>query len=328
MNFNIFDKINKSNSKKAIKYLFECNNIVHQSIIIYQLSQFLNNIEILTNLRSFIFENSNKITSDGNCLDTCGTGGDGLKTLNISTTVALLLASVGVPIAKHGNRAASSSSGSSDIINELKIICTNDAKINLQQLKKNNFTYLNAPLFYPNLGQVAEVRRLIGKKTIFNYMGPTLNPMSAKYQLLGTTDEFSSKVIANILMNIKLNNFNVFYSKDGLDEISIFAPTVFYTNINKRLVKKEIKPNSFKKFLCHIPNFKQILGKDPKYNANRLLELFNGKKDSYRDIVIINSIYGMLTYNKKLKFDECYEILTNALDKGVAYSHLTKLQSK
>jgi len=179
MSFNIFDKINRSNSKKAIKYLFECNNIAHQSIIIYQLNQFLDDIKILTNLRGFIFENSNKIKSDGNCLDTCGTGGDGLKTLNISTTVALLLASAGIPIAKHGNRAASSSSGSSDIINELKIDCTNDAKINLQQIKKNKFTYLNAPLFYPNLGQVAEVRKLIGKKTIFNYMGPTLNPMSA-----------------------------------------------------------------------------------------------------------------------------------------------------
>ena len=328
MNFNIFDRITTSNSKNAIKYLFGCNNIAHQSIIIYQLSQSLNNIEILNNLRNFIFENSNKITSDGNCLDTCGTGGDGLKTLNISTTVAFLLASVGIPIAKHGNRAASSASGSTDIINELKIICSNNAKINLQQLKKNNFTYLNAPLFYPNLGLVAEVRKLIGKKNIFNFMGPTLNPMNAKYQLLGTTDEFSCGVIANILMKIKLKDFNVFYSKDGLDEISIFAPTVFYSKKNNRLIKKEVHPNSFYKFLCHKPNFKQIIGKDPKYNTTRLLELFNGKKDSYRDMVVINAIYGMLTYNKKLKFEECYETLTNALDKGIAYSHLIKLQLK
>ena len=326
MKYNIDTLINKINAKEAIRYLFETENITHQAIIIHQLTNFLNDTDVLIILRNYIYKHSNKIKNYPNSLDTCGTGGDGMKTLNISTTVAILLSSVGVPIAKHGNRAASSDSGSSDIISKLNIkIEKNENKLH-QNIKKNKFTYLNAPIFYPDLAKVAQVRKLINTKTIFNYMGPTLNPLGAKYQILGTVNKSSAEIMSRILLRLNLKGFNVFFSHDGLDEISIFSPATFHIKKNKKIIKKIISNQIYKKYLCKVPNFNDIKGRLPEYNANRLIELFHGKKDSYRDMVIINSIYAMMTYKTKFKFNECYEILTSAIDQGQALRQLEKLK--
>ena len=328
MKFKIDKTINKINARDAVNYLFSSDNIAHQAIIIHQLNKFIKDTDVLLILRDYIYKNSYKIKKYPNSLDTCGTGGDGLKTLNISTSVALLLSSIGIPIAKHGNRAASSSSGSSDIITQLNIKSQkNESKIH-QNIKDNNFTYLNAPLFYPELAKVAQVRKLIQTRTIFNYMGPTLNPLGAKYQILGTINNESAQIMSKILTKINLKGFNVFYSHDGLDEISIFSPTTFYTKRNKMFFKKTISNKTYDKYLCKIPNFSDIKGKLPSYNASRLLELFQGKKDSYRDMVIINSIYAMMTYRTEFKFNDCFDVLTNSIDSGNAYKHLLKIKKK
>ena len=328
MKFNINIAVNEKNIKEAIKYLFNTDNYSHQAIILYQLNNYLNNSKVLLTLRDYIYKNSNRIKSYPNSLDTCGTGGDGLKTLNISTTVALLLSSMNIPIAKHGNKAASSNSGSTDIINQLNI--KNETNVNKihQKIKKERFVYLNAPLFYPELGKVAQIRKLLGIKTIFNYMGPTLNPLRAKYQILGTTNKDSAEIMVKILSNINLKGFTVFYSQDGMDEISIFSPTYFYFQNGKKITKKKVSNKIYEKYLNKKPNFNEIKGKDPKYNANRLIQLFQGKKDSYRDIVVINSIYGMKTINPNMNFNNCYDLINSTLDNGIALKHLQKLQKQ
>ena len=326
MKYKIDTPLTKYNAKEAIKYLFKTENLAHQAIIIHQLNNFINDADVLIILRNYIYKNSYKIKKYSNSLDTCGTGGDGLKTLNISTTVALLLSSVDVPIAKHGNRAASSDSGSSDIIGKLNIKSEKNEYRLHQNIKKNKFTYLNAPLFYPDLAKVAQVRKLIQTKTIFNYMGPTLNPLGAKYQILGTINKSSAQIMTKILSRINLKSFSVFYSHDGLDEISLFSPTTFFTKNNKKINKKTVSHKFYNKYLNKIPNFKDIKGKLPEYNANRLIELFSGKKDTYRDMVIINSIYAMMIFKSKLKFSDCFEILTHSIDKGYALNHLEKLR--
>ena len=328
MKYTINTLITKTNAKKAIEYLFSSENLAHQAIIIHQLNNFIKNTDMLIILRDYIYKNSNKIKKYPNSLDTCGTGGDGLKTLNISTTVALLISSVGITVAKHGNRAASSDSGSSDIIKELKINTENNVLKIHRDIKNNNFSYLNAPLFYPELAKVAQVRKLIQTKTIFNYMGPTLNPLGAKYQILGTVNNSSATIMSKILSKINLKGFKVFYSHDGLDEISIFSPSTFFIKKGSGVIKKTVSNKIYDKYLCKKANFNDIKGKLPAYNANRLVEMFQGKKDSYRDIVIINSIYAMMTIKNNLKFDECYEILTDAIDKGKALNHLEKLKTK
>ncbi len=326
MKFNIGDKVTKKNVKYVIKYLFQTDNITHQAIIIHQLNNLINDSDILLSLRDYIFKNSNKIKQYPNSLDTCGTGGDGLKTLNISTTVAILLSSVGIPIAKHGNRAASSLSGSSDIISELKIPNERHSKKIIKRISNDKFVYLNAPFFYPNLSRVGEVRKKIGIKTIFNYMGPTLNPLGAKFQLLGTMDKGSAEIMSKILSKIKNKKFTIFFSEDGLDEISIFAPTNFYFKKEKSITKRKISHITYKKYLSSKLNFKDIKGGLPSYNAKRLIELFQGKKDSYRDITIINSIYAMQTIKSDYQFDDCFEILSNSLDNSIAFNHLNKIK--
>ena len=326
MKYNIGDTVTKKNIKYVIKYLFLTNNITHQAIIIHQLNKLINDSDILLSLRNYIFKNSNKIKQYPNSLDTCGTGGDGLKTLNISTTVAILLSSVGIPIAKHGNRAASSLSGSSDIISELKIPNEKNSKKIIKRISNDKFVYLNAPFFYPNLSRVGEVRKKIGIKTIFNYMGPTLNPLGAKFQILGTIDKGSAEIMSKILSKIKNKKFTIFFSEDGLDEISIFAPTNFYFKKEKSITKRKISHMVYKKYLTSKLNFKDIKGGLPSYNANRLIELFQGKKDSYRDITIINSIYAMQTIKPDYQFDNCFEILSNSLDNSIALNHLNKIK--
>ena len=328
MNFNINTNINPKNLNLAINYLFNTENISHQAIIINELTKKIQSKEVLISLRKYIYSNSNKIKPYGNSLDTCGTGGDGLKTLNISTTVAILLSSVGVPIAKHGNRAASSNSGSSDVINELGINNPFNSNEIHNQIKKKNFVYLNAPLFYPNLGKVAQIRKLLGFKTIFNYMGPTLNPLGAKYQLLGTVDKNSADILSKILSEIKLKNFKIFYSHEGLDEISLFSPTTFLIKENSKIKKITISHNQYKKYLNKKPVFNQIKGRDPKYNASRITQLFQGKKDTFRDMVLINSCHAMMLYNSKLKFQDCFDELSYAIDSGKSLSQLNLLQKK
>ena len=326
MKYNIGDTVTKKNIKYVIKYLFQTDNITHQAIIIHQLNNLINDSDILLSLRDYIFKNSNKIKQYPNSLDTCGTGGDGLKTLNISTTVAILLSSVGIPIAKHGNRAASSLSGSSDIISELKIPNEKNSKKIIKRISNDKFVYLNAPFFYPNLSRVGEVRKKIGIKTIFNYMGPTLNPLGAKFQILGTIDKDSAEIMSKILSKIKNKKFTIFFSEDGLDEISIFAPTNFYFKKKKSITKRKISHMVYKKYLTSKLNFKDIKGGLPSYNANRLIELFQGKKDSYRDITIINSIYAMQTIKPDYQFDNCFEILSNSLDNSIAFNHLNEIK--
>ena len=328
MIYNINNEIDSKNINQAIKYLFDTENISHQAIIIHEINKKIKSKETLIALRKYIYSNSNKIKGYSNSLDTCGTGGDGLKTLNISTTVALLLSSVGVPIAKHGNRAASSNSGSSDVIHELGIY--NPSKTNEihNQIKEKNFVYLNAPIFYPNLGKVAQIRKLLGFKTIFNYMGPTLNPLGAKYQLLGTVDINSAHIMCKILLELKLKNFKIFYSHEGLDEISLFSPTTFLIKDKSKVKKITISHNHYKKYLNKKPMFSQIKGKDPKYNASRIIQLFEGKKDTFRDMVLINACHGMMLYKAKMNFQECFDELSYAIDSRKALSQLNLLQKK
>ena len=315
------------NLKKAIELIFTSDNQIHTGLMISKLNENMYDSEMINKVRNYIKKNSIKIKPYPNSLDTCGTGGDGKKTLNISTTVGLLIASTGIKISKHGNRAASSLSGSSDILNELGFKMENNENRIHKSIKKHNFTYLNAPNFYPLLKNVGVVRKSLGFKTFFNMMGPTLNPLQANYQIVGAFNEKAAKTIAEILLMNKLKNFKVFSSEDGLDEISIFSPTtVWQKTKNNKIEKKKIDNKKFAKFLCKKNlSFEDIKGKDAKYNAKKLINFFEGKKNSYRDIVIINAIYGILTIDQNKTFNEAYEILTSLIDSKRSLDHLNNM---
>ena len=313
----------KININESLNLIFNSENVVHKALLISKINEDMYDAKKINEVRRYIKKNAKKLKPFKNSLDTCGTGGDGKKTLNISTAVALLLASMGIKISKHGNKAASSKSGSTDVLQELGVKMYSDEENIHKSLNNDNFVYLNAPNFLPDLRHVGEARKLLGFKTFFNLIGPTLNPLQANFQIIGAFNEKAAKTIAGLLYINKIKNFKVFSSKDGLDEISIFSPTIVFEKSKNKINKKIYNNNNYKKYLTKkSPSFDQIIGKDAKYNANKIIDMFEGKKDSYRDIVVINSIYGLKTIKPNINFEKAYELINNILDNKVSINFL------
>lgn len=158
-------------------------------------------------------------------LDTCGTGGDGAHTFNISTATALVCAALGVPVVKHGNKGVSSRSGSADVLAALHIPTQLSAPAAEQYFKEHNFVFLLAPLFHPALKQFADLRKTLGVRTVFNILGPLLNPARPHYQLVGVADMSKAKLMGETLIALGAQHVVVVHSDDGLDEVSIAAAT-------------------------------------------------------------------------------------------------------
>ncbi len=161
-------------------------------------------------------------------LDTCGTGGDGLKTFNVSTAAALVCAELGINVAKHGNVAATSISGSADVLQYLGIPIDLSGQAAVDYFRQHHFLFLFAKLYHPAMKSVAPIRKAIGKRTIFNYLGPLCNPAGAEYQLLGVSDPAIAIPMGEALIQLGSKHVVIVHSQDGLDEVSIAAPTQAY----------------------------------------------------------------------------------------------------
>ena len=197
----------------------------------------------LTGFAEAMREVSNKVHYDGDIVDNCGTGGDGLKTFNISTTASLIASSSGVCVAKHGNKAITSNSGSADILESAGI----NIKLTPQQvsvcLEKSNFGFMFAPLHHSSMKYVAESRREIApEKTIFNLLGPLTNPAGAKKQLIGVYSESLMEIVAETLINLGTKRAMIIHSYDGMDEISIYDKTHVIEINNSEMRKYDIDP--------------------------------------------------------------------------------------
>jgi anthranilate phosphoribosyltransferase len=262
-----------------------------------------------------------KINFDGEAIDVCGTGGDGINSLNISTAVCFVLASAGVKVAKHGNRAVSSKSGSSDLLQEIgvKINCSNDEI--LESLEKHNLAFLFAPNFHPAFGHVAQARKNLGVKTIFNYLGPLLNPLQVKKQIIGVSNIKISRFMPQIFLALGGNKCFSVHGLDGMDEVSISANSLICktANINQEkpiesIISEEIfnpEDFGFKK-----KDIAEVKGGNIKYNAKKLLGLFSGEKGAYHDIVVLNSAFGFLVADKVSNLLEGIELAKETLVKN------------
>ena len=173
----------------------------------------------------YVLRNKSKRVNVDNCVDTCGTGGDGKNTLNISTASALLLASMGIKVAKHGNKAVSSKCGSGDVLEALKIKINLEPKDIEDQINKNNFGFMFAPNYHAAMKYVGPTRKKIGKRTIFNMIGPLSSPALVERQVVGVFDKKLLKVFGNALKNLNIKFAWIVNSEDGLDEISPYAKT-------------------------------------------------------------------------------------------------------
>ena len=173
----------------------------------------------------FVLRDKSKRVSVEGCIDTCGTGGDGMNTLNISTASALLLSSMGVKVAKHGNKAVSSKCGSGDVLEALNIKIDLEPNEIEKQINKNNFGFMFAPNYHSAMKFVGPTRKKIGKRTIFNLIGPLSSPALVKRQIVGVFDKKLLKIFANALKNLGIKYAWIVNSEDGLDEISPYAKT-------------------------------------------------------------------------------------------------------
>ena len=182
-------------------------------------------LEEMRGFRSSLLELSNRINLDSeNAIDLCGTGGDGKNTFNISTTSAFVLAAMGKKVIKHGNYGVSSLCGSSNVLEELGVNFTNDEGELQRQLETNNICFLHAPLFHPTMKKIAPIRKNLGVRTIFNNLGPLINPAQPKFQLTGTYSLELAKIYQHLLRK-KRTNYRVLYGMDGFDEISLTDDT-------------------------------------------------------------------------------------------------------
>ncbi len=258
------------------------------------------------------------------CIDTCGTGGDGKNTLNISTASALLLASMGTKVAKHGNKAVSSKCGSGDVLEALKI------KINLEphdienQINKNNFGFMFAPNYHSAMKYVGPTRKKIGKRTIFNMIGPLSSPALVERQVVGVFDKKLLKTFANGLKNLNIKFAWIVNSEDGLDEISPYAKTNVVQLKNGQLSDIIINPSDLN---INAENFSNLLGDDSKFNANKIIEIFTGKDNDFSKAVCLNAAAGLIVSEKHNDFNKAYINAREHILSGNTFKHLTDIQN-
>ena len=258
----------------------------------------------ITGGASILREKSLKVTLEEDVLDMCGTGGDGKHTLNISTAASIVLASMNINVAKHGNKALTSKSGSADVLEKLNI----DILKNPEQVKKSihehQFGFMFAPHYHSAMKNVAGVRKKLGRRTIFNLLGPLCNPANAKFQCIGIYAKELLNAYSESVLKLGAKKAWVFHSHDGLDEISIFAKTEVI-EINKKDLKKfTIEPRDF---LEKNYEFKDIVGGDAEYNASKIIELFEGKESAFLEIVSLNSAAGLVVMNQETDLLSAYK---------------------
>ena len=243
-------------------------------------------IEEIYELVMLLRERAIKIDSVDDAIDVCGTGGDGKNTYNISTAVAFVLASLDIPVVKHGNGAVSSKSGSSDVLQELGINIILEKEKVEKALADLKISFLFAPNYHPALKKIAPIRKEMGIRTIFNLVGPLLNPANPKKQFIGVYSRELLPLYAEICKKIGYEHAIIVSSFDGMDEISISDKSEIY-EVKKGVITNVIldpKDYGFKKY-----KLSEISGGDAKFNADAMLSLFKGKKNAYYDIVLLNS---------------------------------------
>ena len=272
----------------------------------------------------YVLRNKSKRVNVANAIDTCGTGGDGKNTLNISTASALLLASMGIKVAKHGNKAVSSKCGSGDVLESLNININLEPKEIEENINKNNFGFMFAPNYHSAMKHVGPVRKKIGKRTIFNMIGPLSSPALVKKQVIGVFDKKLLKIFADALNNLDTDFAWIVNSEDGLDEISPYAITNVIQLKDNKISEIIIDP---KELNINADKFDNLLGDDAKFNANKMIDIFKGKDNDFSKAVCLNAAAGLIVSEKNSKFIDAYKNAREHILSGKTYDHLKNMQN-
>ena len=269
-----------------------------------------------------------KVRAPENSIDVCGTGGDNLNSLNISTAVSFVVAAAGVAVAKHGNKAVSSSCGSADIFSQLGIDISQSKEQTEESLFNNNLAFIFAPLYHPALKYVAVARKELGVRTIFNFLGPLLNPAQTNYQLIGCCDRQIAEVMFKTTAKFHKKNCWVVFGLDGMDEISITDNSLIYKMDYQTIYDSQLfNPQKYVSDKFTIDDLK---GKNPTYNAQKLVELLkyqinDRQMRAYHDIVVINSAAALVIAEKEKNFDDAVRFAKEIIAGKKAFELLKKI---
>jgi anthranilate phosphoribosyltransferase len=272
----------------------------------------------------YVLRDKSKRVNVQNCVDTCGTGGDGKNTLNISTASALLLASMGIKVAKHGNKAVSSKCGSGDVLEALNIKINLEPKDIEEQINKNNFGFMFAPNYHSAMKYVGPTRKKIGKKTIFNMIGPLSSPALVERQVVGVFDKKLLKTFANGLKNLNIRFAWIVNSEDGLDEISPYAKTNVMQLKDNKISEITIDP---KELNVNADKFENLLGDDAKFNADKMIDIFKGEDNDFSKAVCLNCAGGLIVSEKFSNFEDAYNNAREHILSGKTFEHLRGIQN-
>jgi len=258
----------------------------------------------------------------GRIIDTCGTGGDSKGTYNISTTVAIVVAACGVPVAKHGNKAISSRSGSSDVLTALGVNINIDEESVIRVLENANICFMMAPLYHAAMRHVAPVRQELGIRTIFNVLGPLINPACPNRQLMGVYSKDLVAPIAKVLHNLGTEKAWVVHGSDGMDEITVTSESYI----------AELKDGEVRTFTLTPEELgieraeeEELIGGDAQHNAMELRNVLKGKECAYLDAVIVNSGAALVAAGAARDIKEGMTLAEQAIESGKAQETLEKL---
>jgi anthranilate phosphoribosyltransferase len=261
-------------------------------------------------------------SSRTNLIDTCGTGGDGSKTFNISTAAALVVAAAGVPVAKHGNRSATSRSGSADALKSLGVGIEADVACVETCLDRLGICFCFAPLLHTAMKHVAAVRKRLNTPTIFNLLGPLANPASASFQLLGVGREALRPLMAETLQRLGVQAALVVHGEDGMDEVTLGGVTHVTELRNGQLQTFDWQPSDFG---LESASRESLVVSGPEESADVIRQVLAGQSGPARDIVVANAAAALWTAGRSAELTECVRQAKAAIDTGAAQEILAKL---
>lgn len=255
-------------------------------------------------------------------LDTCGTGGDGASTFNISTTTAFVVAGCGVTVAKHGNRSVSSRCGSADLLEALGVNLNLDPEMVEEGIRDINIGFLFAPLYHGAMKFAAAARKEVGIRSVFNMLGPLTNPAGANCQLLGVYAPELTEMFAQALQGMGTRRAFVVHGHDGLDEISLSAPTRISELIDGKIKTYDLRPEQF---FNRTGELQDLAGGSPSENAAITLGILKGEKGPKRDVVLLNAGAALVVAGEAVDIREGIHLAGKAIDSGAAQDKLQKL---
>ncbi|MGV3511818.1 MAG: anthranilate phosphoribosyltransferase [Novosphingobium sp.] len=259
------------------------------------------------------------ISAPEGAIDVCGTGGDGHHTLNVSTAVSLVVASCGVPVAKHGNRAASSKAGAADTLEALGLNLDRAAETAEETLGDLGICFLFAARHHPSMGRIMPIRKAIGRRTIFNLMGPLANPAGVRRQLVGIARPAYVPIYADAISRLGTDHSFVISGDEGLDELSLAGGNELAEVRHGEVLMRRVAPGDAG---LPVAPVSAIRGGDAAYNARALRALLQGEEGPYRDAVLFNAAAALIVAGEAQDWHEGVEEAAEAIDKGLANAML------